>query len=471
MKEVDKMAGNRDSIPDYRYSDMKGKTVSTYKIFGLPPQWDNKTDPTLDYSANSVGRVYNKVVLENMMPIIFRIGVPEFMGSWLLGSSDDDTKRSIAESLLNSAQGGEDGADIEVMKTLLQSQVDTGKGTRYYDFKDSFSDYCLIVSRMIRFMAVEMARSDDRINEFKGFELSNYINKQKNGMTGEESPITDRYLSFYADAGTSYSDSFSTSTTESVLAGMLKKFNQLGREMRFLQGSTNSADEKGIFSSMFSGVKSFLGVDANDPTTASKGIIMNSASSILAGGNILFPEIWEDSTMNKSYNIVIKLHSPNGSPYSIFKHIVIPMFCVLGFSLPRYINEIGYCSPYLLKVYSKGFFNSDLCMVTSLDIKRSNWSIYKIPVEVEINISLKDLYPVMILASETTKTFDNNVSMYEYLRCMSGTGLIQKAEGATWYNHLMNRVLNYITNKGGTLSTVEDYIGNVKTRLAEWLNT
>ena len=145
------------------------------------------------------------------------------------------------------------------------------------------------------------------------------------------------------------------------------------------------------------------------------------------------------------------------------------MFCVLGFSLPRYINEIGYCSPYLLKVYSKGFFNSDLCMVTSLDIKRSNWSIFKVPIEVEISISLKDLYPVMILASETTKTFDNNVSMYEYLRCMSGTGLIEKATGATWLHHLINRTINYVINKGPTTSAIEDAIGRAKTKINEWL--
>ena len=445
-------------VPDYRYSGMVDRPQDKYCIFGLPPQWDNTVDPTLDLSNRSIGRAYNNIVLENLMPVIVRVGTPTFMGEWFVGRNEDKQKAVL--SMLNAANDPNGDGDIQAIAKLLESQ--NGEiGTRYYDFKEAFEEYSAIVSRMIKFIAIEMERLDSRIGEFTNFNLSSYLNKNLAGYSGEESPITDKYLSFYADSGTSYSDGFSNSTTESMLAGLLKKGSQLGREMQFIIGNS-AGGANNIFSDIVSGFNSFIGADGKSLESADMGFMKAAGGTILSGGNILFPEIWEDSTMSKSYNLSIKLFSANGSPYSIFKNIYIPMLAIMGLALPRYINEIGYCSPFILKLYSKGYFNCDLGMITSLDIKRSDWSIYKLPLQVEINIGIKDLYPVMILASNPNdKKLDNNVSMYEYLRCISGQGLIQYV-GMGRLAHMLNELASFFTTTSELSASIKDIINNAK---------
>jgi hypothetical protein len=51
-------------------------------------------------------------------------------------------------------------------------------------------------------------------------------------------------------------------------------------------------------------------------------------STVTQGGKIIFPEIWANSDYSKSFNLEIKLRSPDNDPLSIFLNIIKP-YCKL----------------------------------------------------------------------------------------------------------------------------------------------
>ena len=69
------------------------------------------------------------------------------------------------------------------------------------------------------------------------------------------------------------------------------------------------------------------------------GSIANEGvSSILDGGKIIFPDIWSDSSYDKSYQISIKLRSPDNDSLSIFLNVIKPYCKILALTLPHTIK-------------------------------------------------------------------------------------------------------------------------------------
>ena len=66
----------------------------------------------------------------------------------------------------------------------------------------------------------------------------------------------------------------------------------------------------------------------------------------------------------------MKLVSPSGDKLSIFLNILVPIYHLLGFCLPREATDQAYFSPFLIRAYYKGLFNVDMAIMPSLSVTK-----------------------------------------------------------------------------------------------------
>ena len=124
---------------------------------------------------------------------------------------------------------------------------------------------------------------------------------------------------------------------------------------------------------------------------------------------MIFPKIWGDSQYNRSYSFDIKLRSPDHDNLSIFLNILKPYCKLLALTLPRSrVDSDGkadpnsFEAPFLVKAYSKGMFNIDMGIISSMTVTKGRtcaWNDDGLPTEIDISLDIKDLYSNLSMSS------------------------------------------------------------------------
>ena len=181
--------------------------------------------------------------------------------------------------------------------------------------------------------------------------------------------------------------------------------------------------------------------------------LIKQVGSVATGGRLIFPKIWSDSSFSRSYNVTIKLRSPDMDNISLYLNIILPICFLLCLTQPRMMtdNPNAYASPFLVRAMYKGFFNVDMGIITSMDFSKGDeglWNNMGIPTSVDVNMTITDLYEAMsITATSATGGFSydtmDNTALMDYLMTMCGIN-VYKPEIARaldmWYvNNLENR--------------------------------
>ena len=205
----------------------------------------------------------------------------------------------------------------------------------------------------------------------------------------------------------SVSEGFSNDTTESSLASTINGFSEQANEIRFLFGSSGSVASELLNSA--SDVTSSVSDSLSNMATSLGGGIIGSltgkgVNAVLDGGKISFPKIWSNSQFDKSYSISIKLRSPDHDPLSIFLNILKPYCKLLCLVMSRQITNDanGYSSPFLVKAYSKGLFNVDMGIISSLSVTKGaecQWNDDGLPTQIDIDLTIEDLYSTLSMSS------------------------------------------------------------------------
>lgn len=384
-----------------RVKDLRG-------ILGMPHQFNSLTDPRIDGTndPDAFGRVYAEKIIKQIPLLLITPGIPSFMSSY----SKKQKQTVIEKAITNVTTAG------------LDSLINENSG-KYYSLKYSYTDYFYYVNAMLRSAAIFLDIGSKRID---GKRLDNmnwlYYSNDGNDIFGHEG--LDRFLgpyagaiAFYADAGTTVDDSFSNTTTQSQLSSALNSLSDTGREMNFLIGNVGS--EAGLKLDKLTGAEDLQNNMENvrktvDDILGSGNImsnILNKAQTILAGGRMVFPEIWADSSFSRSYSCKMRLVSPCGSKLSVFLNILVPIYHLLALCLPRQSIGQSYYSPFLIRAYYKGLFNIDMGIMTGLSITKGaegEWTPDGIPTVAEVNFEIKDMYDGMFM-SRATDSRDMNI--------------------------------------------------------------
>ena len=383
-------------------------------IFGIPYQFLPTVDPRIP--GTELGRKYTEKIISRM-PLLFLTPCRQvFMA---------DFSQSDKEKVLSSLLGG-NSAGIDSIN---------GSG-KYYTTEFDYATYYEYVNTMCRQVAFFLGIADERVGidgnkKIKDINWANAVNSSFKNYFAASSAVVS-----YVDGLTSMSDSFSNSTTESSLSSTINGFSDQANEVKFLLGSNSalrqmmntSNDVISNITSSLSGITDLAGGMLSD--LASTGV-----STILHGGKIIFPKIWQDSSFSRSYSFDIKLRSPDHDTLSIYLSVLVPYLHYLGLVLPKAMEDDpnGYMTPFLVKAYCKGMFNIDMGIITDLSATKGAeccWNDDGLPTQIDLSFSIEDLYSSLFMSKYSDLvSVVKNTSMMDFLSNLSGLNVADQEFG------------------------------------------
>ena len=133
----------------------------------------------------------------------------------------------------------------------------------------------------------------------------------------------------------------------------------------------------------------------------------NAEVGMVQAGNarMVLPEIWTDSAFDRQYSLSFNFFSPYGHRLSIFENTIVPLIFLIAMTAPRQVGKSSYTTPFYVKAFSKGLFTTELGMVSSLGITRSEDKNDRtqegFPRSVQVTMSIKDLVPRLALSLDS----------------------------------------------------------------------
>ena len=408
---------------------------SINSIFGIPYQFSKIVDRQVDFydkdtaidSPESkdqskrtpkngdieVGQKYAQKIL-SVIPVLFLSpGEPVFMEDY-----GKDAKKLLMSNLLNN---DEDDNNL-------------GDG-KYYSFASRFTEYSKYVNICFTTLSKYLGIGEMRIpvpNEGKLIRLDKLRLQDLLSDSFVKYCGAQTVVPFYVDAETSITENFSNGTTESMISQAANQFSQKAKEIKFLLGHTN----KKTISNMLADIGPIAAEALAEATgDLANGLfrgnnfisrVANELTTVVSGGKIIFPEIWSESSYSRSYNISLKLRSPDPDPVSIFLNIYVPIILLICMAAPRQLNNSANSveSPFIVRATYKSIFCCDLGIISSLNIRKggeSLWNVMGMPTSADVDIEIHDMYSSMAISKN--QGIVNNTALLDYLAVMAGADL------------------------------------------------
>ena len=374
-------------------------------IFGMPYQFMESVDPRLPDS--DFGEMFTDVVVSRMPLLLLSPGRPAFMADYDKKQKDDITSLILDGSLKNT------------IDDLLDK--DAGK---YYSFAYNYKEYFQYLNPMLQSAAQFLGIGSKQISaggfsgELQHFRWQNYTNSAfKNFVSSNES------IGFYIESPNQISESFNNQTGESALASKVNEVSDLSREIQFLLGGMSGIDmqkfqegSQSLQTDLQSWQDKYLHKNAGSNLL---GNLLNvGLTTVAAGGKMIFPEIWKDSTYSNDYDVTIKLRTPDCDPLSWFFNICVPMMALVCLCAPQSMGPNAYKAPFLIKGFYKGLFNCQMGIITNMNINKGDkgaWTLGGLPTQVDINFTIKDLYNTLTLSKTSEGIFSMDFVKNTYL--------------------------------------------------------
>lgn len=406
------------------------------RIIGSPFQFLPATDYRPFPDTIPIGRKYLENIIAEAPIVYFVPGIPSYLPDF------DKKNKEVIENYIEARYKNEDiGTDV-------LSKVMNEEG-RYFDFIPNYEDYMRYVNMLCRVCSIYIGIGDKLVpgtdTPYKKYDWSRYVN-YNNSIQSQPKGIWDviegavddveeaifgdyKYLKCYVDPSVSFSESASNSSTTSQVANLFDQIEPIIKEAQFLSGGDGTGAMESIGGAV-SKVTSSLRNHFDEATASNVSKLIGLAEQTITGANIIMPEIWSDSKYDKSYGFTMHFVSPYGDPESIFLNVIMPMMHMIGLALPRQTSANSFMSPFLVKVFSKGWFSCELGIVTNIRIEKggdgSAWTVHGLPNEVTVQIDVADLYSnLMITKSSKPWLFFNNQGLIDFLAVTCGVDITQ----------------------------------------------
>ena len=424
-------------------NNLNNADVSTLReIYGIPYQFTNLTDPrvtgasTFSFEQDKIGRKYNEMIFRRMPTLILQAGVPDFMQGF-----SDEAAAKISGMILGKLPGTNEDMIEATMKNA-------GK---YYGLKLMPNEYFDAVNAQCRAMAVLLGLENESIT-INGYTDNlrsyNWANVCGSRMWGYYAGA----VQFYINSDAQVTETFGNGTTQSQLANKMNQLGATASEMQFLLGGMGKYTGFNTWENF--GQEALKTGDARNATGLFDTLV-NNISTLMAGGRMFFPEIWNDSQFMRQYAVSIKLDSPDCDDLSIYLNILVPLAHILGFVQPRFTGTNTYISPFLVRGFYKSQFHIDMGIITGCEIKKGDvgaWTQSGLPTQIEVDLTIKDLYNVLAMALQNgTADLIGNPMQLDYLANLCGINIAEP--------DFMRTIKLWLALRG--LTRIEDNVRNM----------
>ena len=451
--------------------------VDVFGIHGLPYQWmdsvDRKGSNSFISEASNMqelgakfGRMYAEKIISRMPLLFLTPGEPDFLAGW-----SNEEQKTFLESWIKSQA---EEATEAMMKDLMDR---TG---RFYAFRarsDLYYNYVYpLTSAGATFLGIGQKPAPNG-GLIAGETLEEY-NWKFFYNSGLNSKIAYRNaIPFYIHSETQITDSFSNGSRQSSLADKVNGYSDMARELQFLMGTGGAmlGQEKlnDTASEAVTRNVENLSNMAGDILNAKDFFktISQSASTIIQGGKMIFPEIWDgESKLMKSYNVTIKLRTPDADKLSWYFNIYVPLCHLLPLVMPKASGANGYVAPFLVSGFYKGLWQCSMGIITDMQITRGdmcNWTISGLPTAVDVTLTIKDLYDVLTMNAISEGPFNivGNIGIMDYCANLCGININEPDISRMirmYYAFGKNKIRALVTNDvyGGITQWLDNYVNN-----------
>ena len=436
-------AGNVMSIPlgrmifvhgmPFQYTHLTDRRGNSHNQYGKESTVNETTKLSAsDGTIDMYGRSFAKEIASNMPIAVIVPGVPRFI-------------TNVKEGLLGSYRGENatrnnwipfwnDLTDTE-LESAMQNFMQNGKDGdyQYYTMEVDTTDYFNYVNALCQNSAKMMGLSTFKYHGKMCDKLDwgkyNSSADQDYSMFEEVTGISGG-VSFAFDPLSSITDSISNSTGESQFAGFINGLSAKARELEFMTGTVanfnmiNSEDYEASIASLDDGT--FSGI--TNAVNRVKSFINNTAHGV----NVRFPLLWNDSNSSKSYDLDMRFITPYSTTFCKWRYVLVPFFHVFCLAAPRSdTSVVNYKRPFLIRAFSKGYFNVEMGIIESLQWKRFGdgdmISEDGVPTQIDVTISFQDLYQQLAMSKTDGPTaigiFFNNTGLMDMMGTLSGVNM------------------------------------------------
>lgn len=406
--------------------------------FGTPPVFDPTVDPRYPLNANlrdnEYGRVYGNTILSNPTLLSLCPGSVTYLSS--LASKDD--RENLFNMVLEAA-----GKSTPLGQKISGEEGGALSG-KLFSFKAAYPEYISIVNLLCRTCALMLGLDKKSIwNPNKYYKDADYgyltssaayksKSNEKNPWAETMSAIytnfnssahDDAWVNFFiTHQGTSLREDASVTTGESELEKAVGQGNVLANNLSFLFGRNIGGDMNGS-SSLEDDLASILDVGDNGSFL---GDVTKLLKNYLKGGKLIIPKMIENFNYEKSLSCTLKLTSIYGDKEAIFTRCLVPIAFLLAMVIPKQIADNMYTFPFVVKAFQRGWFNSDLAVITNLSITKGGqddtaWTVDGLATEYEVSFDIVPLVQnLMVTSANNPFLFMKNEALIDYLGCMCG---------------------------------------------------
>lgn len=412
-----------------------GRLDPDIRVIGQPYQFLSSTDLRPE-ETTKYGRKYLECVTSESPIVTIVPGKPNYMPDI---SKDEKSKLT---DIFTKANKTDKQAEHIIADILGMDEP------RYFGFLEDYDHYIRYVNALCRvtsiYLGIEDELAPDALStKYKHYNWSNYKyrdakrrhNKEQDSIFGAVKSFVEKvatdvttpdYVSFYVDPNTSFNESASNSTMSSMLESQLfDNVSQLSKEFSFLINAGGLDNVEAIKQGLADGISSI----SNSSMIKTGGFfdrILSSASYIIEGGNMIFPELWSDSNYSKDYTLNMTFSTPYGHKEAIMNDVLAPFYHVLPLVLPRQTSANSFTSPFILKAFSPGWFACEMGICTGMSIEKTTWTVTGLPMEIKVNLSIKDLYTqLMVTPSNKPGMLFRNSSLLNFLAINAGVDLLK----------------------------------------------
>lgn len=296
------------------------------QILGLPFSFNKMADPD--------GRVFRETIM-NDLPLLFVVPGKTVLNSKLVSMSDGN--KWSASSLLNLLNAGVQLTDIAFGVKGARS----GNDLRFLGFKADYSEFFRYVQTALSVVYSLMGLEGV-------YDFANSFDEGGKGLSG----VRNHGLTFYMDKSTSISEGNSNDYTQTSIAQRANDLSAQNREAKLLLGINTAGDTTSWAGKAMNLLATSVGTLAEGITSVT-GILSgmgNVFGRVVNGSQLLYPEIWADSAVDKSYTLSFKFASPYADKESIFEYVYVPLVVWICLSYPRQDNVLGYGQPFVMRL-------------------------------------------------------------------------------------------------------------------------